>query len=135
MLAAAALVKVMHRIFDGSTPSGPPSSISRITRCANTCVLPAPAFAETNTAEVGSDAAVCCRRTASGTVRMVMVVCSIYRLITGYTCRPQLSIDMVQLAFFVCGNAGGNILRFTSSLRQAICSVNDDWFLHHLAAF
>ena len=44
MLAAAALVKVMQRIFAGSTPS----SSRRITRCASTWVLPEPALAATH---------------------------------------------------------------------------------------
>ena len=52
MLAAAALVKVMQRIFSGGTPS----SSSRTTRCTSTWVLPEPALAETNTDASGSDA-------------------------------------------------------------------------------
>ena len=43
MFAAAALVKVMQRIFSGSTPA----SSRLITRCASTCVLPDPALAAT----------------------------------------------------------------------------------------
>ena len=62
MLAAAALVKVMQRIFSGGTPS----SSSRITRCTSTWVLPDPALAETNADEAGSDARACVARTASG---------------------------------------------------------------------
>ena len=69
MLAAAALVKVMHRIFAGSTPPMPPSSSSRITRCASTWVLPEPALAATNAAAHGSDASACRRGTASGMMR------------------------------------------------------------------
>ena len=49
MLAAAALVKVMQRIFSGGTPS----SSSRITRCTSTWVLPEPALAETNAEAAG----------------------------------------------------------------------------------
>ena len=66
MLAAAALVKVRHRMRDGSTPPGAPSSISRMTRWASTWVLPEPALAATNTEHVGSEASACRRRTASG---------------------------------------------------------------------
>ena len=62
MLAAAALVKVMQRIFSGGTPS----SNSRITRCTSTWVLPEPAFAETNAEAAGSDARAWVARTASG---------------------------------------------------------------------
>ncbi len=72
MLAAAALVKVMQRIFDGSTPPEPPCSISRITRCASTWVLPDPALAATNAAAPGSDAAACRRRTSSGMMRRAL---------------------------------------------------------------
>ena len=50
--AAAALVKVMQRIFIGSVPA----SSSRITRCASTCVLPEPAFAATHADTAGSEA-------------------------------------------------------------------------------
>ena len=53
MLAAAALVKVRQRIFAGSVPL----SSSRITRCASTWVLPAPALADTQAETAGSDAA------------------------------------------------------------------------------
>ena len=49
MLAAAALVKVMQRIFAGSTPS----SSRRITRCASTWVLPEPALAATQAETAG----------------------------------------------------------------------------------
>ena len=49
MLAAAALVKVMHRIFSGGTPS----SSRRITRCTSTWVLPEPALAETKADAAG----------------------------------------------------------------------------------
>ena len=49
MLAAAALVKVMQRIFAGSTPR----SSSRITRCASTWVLPEPALARHPGRDVG----------------------------------------------------------------------------------
>ena len=62
MLAAAALVKVMQRIFSGGTLS----SSSRITRCTSTWVLPDPALAETNADEAGSDARVWVARTAGG---------------------------------------------------------------------
>ena len=62
MFAAAALVKVMQRIFSGGTPL----SKSRITRCTSTCVLPEPALAETNAEDAGSDARACVARTASG---------------------------------------------------------------------
>ena len=62
MLAAAALVKVMQRIFSGGTPS----SSSRITRCTSTWVLPEPALAETKAEAAGSDARACVARTASG---------------------------------------------------------------------
>ncbi len=51
MLAAAALVKVMQRIFSGSTPA----SSRLITRCASTWVLPEPALAETQAETSGSD--------------------------------------------------------------------------------
>src|SRR5664279_611358 len=62
ILAAAALVKVMQRIFSGDTPL----SNSRITRCTSTWVLPEPAFAETNADEAGSEARAWVARTASG---------------------------------------------------------------------
>ena len=62
MLAAAALVKVMQRIFSGGTPS----SSSRITRCTSTWVLPEPALAETKADAAGSDARACVARTAAG---------------------------------------------------------------------
>ena len=52
MLAAAALVKVRHRI----RPGGTPASSSRSTRWARTCVLPEPAFAETQAEVPGSEA-------------------------------------------------------------------------------
>ena len=70
MLAAAALVKVMHRIFSGATPS----SNNRITRCTSTCVLPDPALAETNAEEVGSDARAWVARTASGMGRDAITI-------------------------------------------------------------
>ena len=59
MLAAAALVKVMQRIFSGGTPD----NSSRITRCTSTCVLPEPALADTKADAVGS------RRAASDVSR------------------------------------------------------------------
>ena len=62
MLAAAALVKVMQRIFSGGTPD----SIRRMTRCTSTCVLPEPAFADTKVEAAGSDARAWVARTASG---------------------------------------------------------------------
>src|ERR1700756_192977 len=62
MLAAAALVKVMQRIFSGGTPD----SSSRITRWTRTCVLPEPALAETKAEASGSEARFCAARTASG---------------------------------------------------------------------
>ena len=65
MLAAAALVKVRHRIFAGSVPS----SSSRITRCASTWVLPEPALADTHADAAGSDAACWSAMTASGMAR------------------------------------------------------------------
>ena len=55
MLAAAALVNVMQRIFAGSTPS----SSSLMTRCAKTWVLPAPALAATKAETLGSEASIC----------------------------------------------------------------------------
>ncbi len=65
MLAAAALVKVMQRIFSGGTlPSN-----SRITRCTSTWVLPEPALADTKADEPGSEARACVARTASGIFR------------------------------------------------------------------
>ena len=67
IVAAAALVKVMHRIFTGLTPS----SSSRITRCASTCVLPEPAFAATQAETAGSDASICTRMRSGGMVPMV----------------------------------------------------------------
>src|SRR5258706_15349929 len=73
MLAAAALVNVMQRIFDGSTPAGEPSSMSLMTRCASTWVLPEPALAETNTAADGSDASACRLRTESGMMRTAVI--------------------------------------------------------------
>ena len=54
MVAAAALVKVMQRIFAGSSPR----SSRLITRCTSTCVLPEPALADTKTERSGSAAAV-----------------------------------------------------------------------------
>ena len=65
MLAAAALVKVMQRIFSGGTPS----SSSRITRCTSTWVLPEPALADTNADAAGSDARACVSRTGAGMMR------------------------------------------------------------------
>src|ERR1700685_4745970 len=62
ILAAAALVKMMQRIFSGGTPV----SSSRITRCTSTWVLPEPAFAETNDDEPGFEALACLARTAGG---------------------------------------------------------------------
>ncbi len=62
MLAAAALVKVMQRIFSGGTPD----SSRRITRCTSTWVLPEPALADTKADAVGSDARACRARTSSG---------------------------------------------------------------------
>src|SRR3546814_19536651 len=53
--AAPALVKVMHRIASGDTPS----SISRSTRADSTCVLPVPADAPSQTWLSGSAAAPC----------------------------------------------------------------------------
>ena len=70
MLAAAALVKVMQRIFSGATPD----SSSRITRCTSTWVLPEPAFAETNAEEAGFDALACLSRTAGGMVRAAFTI-------------------------------------------------------------
>ena len=65
MLAAAALVKVMQRIFAGSSPR----SSRLITRCTSTCVLPEPALAETNTERSGSAAAIWRALAASGISR------------------------------------------------------------------
>ena len=62
IFAAAALVKVMQRIFSGSTPA----SSRLITRCASTCVLPDPALAATHAETAGSDTAACTRRTSEG---------------------------------------------------------------------
>ena len=62
MLAAAALVKVMQRIFSGGTSL----SNSRITRCTSTWVLPEPALAETNAEAPGSEARACVARTGGG---------------------------------------------------------------------
>src|SRR6266702_1081861 len=70
ILAAAALVKVMQRIFSGGTPL----SNSRITRCTSTCVLPDPALAETNAEDLGSDARACVARTASGIWRGAVTI-------------------------------------------------------------
>jgi hypothetical protein len=61
MLAAAALVKVRHRIFSGGTPE----SSSRITRDTSTCVLPEPALAETKADALGSEARACASRTVA----------------------------------------------------------------------
>ena len=52
MLAAAALVKVRHRMRDGATPA----SSSRSTRWASTCVLPDPALADTQAEVPGWEA-------------------------------------------------------------------------------
>ena len=62
MFAAAALVKVMQRIFSGSTPA----SSRLMTRCASTWVLPDPALAATHAETAGSDTAACTRRTSRG---------------------------------------------------------------------
>ena len=70
MLAAAALVKVMQRIFSGITPS----SSSRITRCTSTWVLPDPALAETNAEEAGSEARAWAARTAAGIGRGAVTI-------------------------------------------------------------
>src|SRR3984957_9952506 len=70
MLAAAALVKVMQRIFSGGTPD----SSKRVTRCTSTWVLPEPAFAETNDDETGFDALACLSRTAGGIVRAAFTI-------------------------------------------------------------
>ena len=70
MLAAAALVKVMQRIFSGGTSA----SSRRITRCTSTCVLPEPAFADTKVEAAGSDARACVARTASGIGRGVFTI-------------------------------------------------------------
>ena len=75
MLAAAALVKVMQRIFSGATPS----SSSRITRCASTWVLPEPALAATQADTAGSEASICCRSTVSGMMRGRVMSTAFYR--------------------------------------------------------
>ena len=62
LAAAAALVKVMQRIFSGGTPD----SKRRITRCTSTWVLPEPALADTKVDAFGSDARACASRTAGG---------------------------------------------------------------------
>ena len=51
ILAAAALVNVMQRIFSGAVPV----SSRRITRSVRTCVLPDPALANTQAETAGSD--------------------------------------------------------------------------------
>ena len=73
MLAAAALVKVMQRIFSGGTPS----SRSRITRLTSTWVLPAPALAETNADNRGFERASAVARTAGVDARRLHGISSI----------------------------------------------------------
>ncbi len=69
IFAAAALVKVIQRIFSGST-----SSSSRlITRCASTWVFPEPALAASHDDTFGSAAALCRRRTSSGMASGVLI--------------------------------------------------------------
>jgi hypothetical protein len=70
ILAAAAFVKVMQRIFSGGTSL----SSSRITRCTSTCVLPDPALAETNEDAAGSDARACVSRTLGGMMRTAFTI-------------------------------------------------------------
>src|SRR5262249_46762504 len=90
MLAAAALVKVMQRIFAGLTPS----SRSRITRCASTWVLPEPALAATHAETAGSDASICTRMRSAGISRIARWIFIVYSLalcrIVRATGRPLL---------------------------------------------
>ncbi len=67
MLAAAALVKVMQRIFSGTVPA----SIRRMTRLTSTCVLPDPALAATKADTAGSEASVCAALTSGGMTRLM----------------------------------------------------------------
>ena len=62
IFAAAALVKVRQRIFDG----GVPASSRRITRWVSTWVLPEPALAETHAVTPGSAARVCAASVSGG---------------------------------------------------------------------
>src|SRR5262249_27433061 len=81
MLAAAALVKVRHRIFAGSVPS----KSRRMTRCASTWVLPEPALADTQADTAGSDAVCCSAVTAS---RMRLFIAGLLGVIGAARQRP-----------------------------------------------
>ena len=70
MFAAAALVKVRQRIFEGATPC----RRSRTTRLASTCVLPDPALAETQTDWFGFDALCCLPSVPAGISKDVIII-------------------------------------------------------------